>query len=50
MSDHELEAKFRRLVIGRLGRSRTEQVIRHVWKLDQMRHIGTLMPLLKVSP
>ena len=50
MSDYELEAKFRRLVIGRLGRPRTEQVIRHVWKLDQMRHIGTLMPLLKVSP
>jgi 2-methylcitrate dehydratase len=50
MSDRQLEAKFRRLVIGRLGRPPTEQVIRHVWKLDQMRNIGTLMPLLKVSP
>lgn len=48
MSDHELEAKFRRLVVRRLGRPRTERVIRHVWKLDQMRNIGTLMPLLKV--
>lgn len=50
MSDRQLEAKFRRLVIGRLGRPRTEQVIRYVWKLDQMRNIGTLMSLLKVSP
>jgi 2-methylcitrate dehydratase len=49
MSDQELEAKFRRLVTRRLGRTRTELLIRQVWKLDQMKDIGTLMPLLKAN-
>ncbi|HEU4505434.1 MAG TPA: MmgE/PrpD family protein [Nitrospira sp.] len=49
MSDQELETKFRRLVTRRLGRARTEQLIRKVWRLDQMKDIGALMPLLKVS-
>ena len=49
MSDQELETKFRRLVTRRLGRARTEQLIRQVWRLDQMKDIGALMPLMKVS-
>jgi 2-methylcitrate dehydratase len=49
MSDPELEGKFRRLVTRRLGRARAEAVIRLVWRLDQMKDIGTLMPLLKMS-
>jgi 2-methylcitrate dehydratase len=49
MSDVELEAKFRRLVSRRLGRARTERVIRLVWKLDQLTDIRTLMPALQVT-
>ena len=49
MSDQELETKFRHLVTRRLGRARTEQLIRQVWRLDQMKDIGALMPLMKVS-
>ena len=49
MSDQELETKFRRLVSRQLGRARTEALIRFVWRLDQIKDIGTLMPLLKVS-
>ncbi len=49
MSDQELEGKFRRLVGGRLGRARTEDLIRLVWRLEQMKDIGTLMPLLRMS-
>ena len=49
MSDQELEGKFRRLVGRRLGRARTEDLIRLVWRLEQMKDIGTLMPLLRMS-
>jgi 2-methylcitrate dehydratase len=49
MSDQQLETKFRRLVTRRLGRTRTERLIRMVWRLDQMTTIGRLMPLLRVS-
>jgi 2-methylcitrate dehydratase len=49
MTDQQLEVKFRRLVTRRLGRARTERVIRIVWRLEEMTNIGTLMPLLKVS-
>jgi 2-methylcitrate dehydratase len=47
MSDQDLEGKFRRLVARRLGRARTEDLIRLVWRLEQMKNIGTLMPLLR---
>ena len=49
MSDQELEGKFRRLVDRRLGRTRTEDLIRLVWRLEQMKDIGTMMPLLRMS-
>ncbi len=48
MSDRDLEAKFRRLAAGRLTRPRIDQLIEFVWDLDQVKDIGTLMPLLKV--
>jgi len=49
MSDRDLEAKFRRLAAGRLDRSRIDRLIEFVWKLDRVRDIGILMPLLKVG-
>jgi len=49
MSDHDVEAKFRRLAGRRLGRQRTERLIRLVWKLDQLADIGALMPLMRVN-
>ena len=49
MSDHEVEDKFRRLAAGKLDRARMKQVIDLVWKLDQLKDISTLMPLLKLT-
>jgi 2-methylcitrate dehydratase len=48
MSDRDLEAKFRRLVAGRLDRSRIDRLIEWVWNLDGVKDIGTLMPLLRL--
>lgn len=48
MSDQDLEAKFRRLAAGRLNRARIDRLIEFVWKLDQVKDIGTLMPLLRM--
>ena len=47
MSDHEIEKKFRRLAAGTLDRARMKKVIDLVWKLDQLKDISALMPLLK---
>lgn len=49
MSDQDLEAKFRRLVSGRLDHSRVDRLIEWVWNLDGVKDIGTLMPLLRVK-
>jgi 2-methylcitrate dehydratase len=49
MSDHELEGKVRRLIVRRLGRPRTDRLLAQVWKLEQLRNIGILMPLLRVN-
>jgi len=49
MSDQELETKFRRLVARRLGRAKTERVIKCVWTLDRITDIRTLMPHLRIS-
>ncbi|HJT22822.1 MAG TPA: MmgE/PrpD family protein [Nitrospira sp.] len=46
MSDGDLEVKFRRLARGRLDRVRCDRLIRFVWKLDQVKDIGALMPLM----
>jgi 2-methylcitrate dehydratase len=49
MSDRELEAKVRHLAAGRLDRARIDRLIRFVWRLDEVRDIGVLMPLLRVG-
>ncbi len=49
MSDRDLEAKFRRLAAGRLSRPRVDRLIEFVWKLDRVKDISTLMPLLRVK-
>jgi 2-methylcitrate dehydratase len=49
MADHEVEDKFRRLAAGKLDRTRTKKVIDLVRRLDRLKDISTLMPLLKVK-
>ena len=49
LPDHEVEDKFRRLAVGKLGRARTKKVIDTVWKLDQLKDISALMPLLMMN-
>jgi len=49
MSDREVEEKFRSLAAGTLDRARAGKVIDLVWKLDRLKDIGSLMPLLKVA-
>jgi 2-methylcitrate dehydratase len=49
MSDQEVEDKFCRLAVGKLDRARMTKVIDAVWKLDQLKDVGALMPLLKVN-
>ena len=49
MSDREVEEKFRALAAGKLDRAQAGKVIDLVWKLDRLKDIGSLMPLLKVT-
>lgn len=49
MSDQEIEDKFCRLAAGKLDRARMNNVIDVVWKLDRLKDVGALMPLLKVN-
>lgn len=49
MADREVEEKFRELAKGTLDRGRAGKVIELVWKLDTVKDIGVLMPLLKVT-
>jgi hypothetical protein len=49
MSDHEIEAKFRKLTLGKLERSRAQRVIEMIWNLDRLNNLGALMPLLEVT-
>ena len=49
MSDREVEEKFRGLAEGKLNRARAGKVIDLVWKLDKLKDIGALMPLLRVK-
>lgn len=48
MSDRDLEEKFRRLAARRLNRPRIDRLIEFLWNLDQVKDIGTLMPLLRI--
>jgi len=49
MSDHEVEDKFRRLAAGRLDRTRVSKIVACVWKLEQLKDISALMPLLMMN-
>jgi 2-methylcitrate dehydratase len=49
MSDREVEAKFRSLAARRLGRTKTQRLIREVWQMDRLTDIGPLMRLMRVS-
>ncbi len=49
MSDRQVEDKFLALAAKPLGRARARQVIELVWRLDRVKDIGVLMPLLKIS-
>jgi 2-methylcitrate dehydratase len=48
MSDREVEAKFRSLATGKLDRANMNKVLDIVWKLDQLKEINAMMPLLKM--
>jgi len=48
MSDREVENKFRSLATGKLGRVQIDQVIDLVWRLETVKEIGALMPLLTI--
>lgn len=48
MSDREVEEKFRRLSAGKLDRHRAGKIIDLVWKLETVKNIALLMPLLKL--
>jgi 2-methylcitrate dehydratase len=47
MRDQDVEAKFRSLATGKLERGRMKKIIELIWKLDEVKDIGSLMPLLK---
>ncbi len=49
MSDRQIEEKFRLLATGKLDRARMNEVIDLVWKLDQLKDISALMPVLKIK-
>jgi 2-methylcitrate dehydratase len=49
MSDRDVEEKFWTLSAARLGRSRAQQLIEMVWRLEKLDDIGRLMPLIRVS-
>jgi 2-methylcitrate dehydratase len=49
MSDREVEEKFRSLAQGKLDRIRAGKVIDLVWRLDALKNVGDLMPLLRVK-
>ena len=49
LSDREVEEKFRSLAAPLFNRARAGKVIDIVWKLETLKDIGALMPLLKVA-
>jgi hypothetical protein len=49
MSDHQVEEKFCRLAVGKLDRARMNKVIDLVWRLDRLKDISALMPVLKLK-
>jgi hypothetical protein len=49
MSDHEIEDKFRRLAAGKIDRTRVRNIVECVWKLDELKDISALMPLMMMN-
>ena len=49
LSDREIEEKFRGLTAGLFTRARAGRVIDMVWRLEELKDVGVLMPLLKVA-
>lgn len=49
MSDREVEDKFRMLAAGKLDRVRAGKIIDLVWKLDSVKDMSVLMPLLNLK-
>ena len=49
LSDREIEEKFRSLSAGLFDRARAGKVIDMVWKLETLKDIGALMPLLNIT-
>jgi len=49
MSDRQVEDKFRLLARGRLDQRRINKVVDVAWKLDRLKDISALMPLLKTN-
>ena len=49
LSDREIEEKFRSLSAGLFDRARAGKVIDMVWKLEILKDIGVLMPLLNIT-
>ena len=49
MSDHEIEAKFRKLTTGKLERSREQRLVEMIWDLDKVADVGALIPLIRVK-
>jgi 2-methylcitrate dehydratase len=49
MSDRDVEDKFRRLAAGQLARTHARKVIDSVWRLDDLKDIGTLTSLLRMK-
>ena len=49
LSDREIEEKFRSLGVPRFDRVRAGKVIDMVWKLETLKDIGALMPLLNIT-
>lgn len=48
MSDQEVEAKFRRLVRGKLSAGATARALKTLWNLDEVDDSGELLRLLRV--
>lgn len=47
MSDRDVEAKFRRLVAGRVERAKIEKLLESVWTLERCKDIKAVMPLMR---
>jgi 2-methylcitrate dehydratase len=49
LKDSEVEGKFRFLVTPALGQERAQQVLEHVWKLDEAKSVNELMRAVEMK-